>query len=91
MLTQDQKSKYEQIRLTAMSDLEAVDREIEAELAKVKTRLLELQEDKKAIKQVLEGACARLGLGHVAGAKPNDAEAPTTDAAVLDELAVFRS
>ncbi|MCA1586618.1 MAG: hypothetical protein LC791_18220 [Acidobacteria bacterium] len=61
MLTGDQKAKYEQIRQTAVVELEQLDREIEAELNKVKTRLLELQEDKKAVKQILDGACARLG------------------------------
>jgi hypothetical protein len=61
VLNQDQKSKYEQIRQTAMAELELLDREIESELAKVKRRLLELQEDKRAVKLILDGACARLG------------------------------
>ncbi len=61
VLNQDQKSKYEQIRQTALTELELLDREIESELTKVKRRLLELQEDKKAVKQILDGACTRLG------------------------------
>jgi hypothetical protein len=61
VLNQDQRTKYEQIRQTALTELELIDREIESELAKVKRRLLELQEDKKAVKQILDGACARLG------------------------------
>lgn len=61
VLSQDQKSKYEEIRQTALGELDFLDREIESELAKVKRRLLELQEDKKAVKQILDGACTRLG------------------------------
>lgn len=90
MLSQDQKSKYEQIRLTAMSDLEVIDHEIEAELAKVKTRLLELQEDKKAVKQILDGACARLGMTHAAAQKQVEDSEEAASAGGLDELAVFR-
>jgi hypothetical protein len=61
VLTQDQKSKYEQIRQTALSELQSLDRDIETELANVKKRLLELQEAKKSVKQILDGASARLG------------------------------
>jgi hypothetical protein len=61
MLSKEQQAKYEQIRQTAVTEIEALDRDIEAELAKVKTRLLELQEAKKAVKQILDGASSRLG------------------------------
>lgn len=61
MLTQEQKAKYEQIRQTAISELQEIDREIEAELTAVKKRLLDLQEAKKSVKQILDGASARLG------------------------------
>ena len=61
MLSTDQRTRYEQIRQTALADLETIDREIEAELGRVKKRLLELQEDKKAVKQIVDGASARLG------------------------------
>ena len=50
------------MRELALGDLEAIDREIASELGKIKKRLLELQEDKKAVKQILDGASARLGL-----------------------------
>lgn len=62
MLSLEQKAKYEQIRQTAIAELEHIDREIEAELAAVKKRLLELQEDKKSVKQILDGASTRLGM-----------------------------
>ncbi len=61
MLNADQKAKYEQIRQTAVAELETLDRDIESELSQVKKRLLELQEAKKAVKQILDGASARLG------------------------------
>lgn len=61
MLTQDQKSKYEQIRQTALGELQSLDREMEVELAAVKTRLLDLQEAKKSVMLILDGASARLG------------------------------
>ena len=66
MLTQDQKAKYEQIRQTALSELQSLDRDIETELASVKKRLLELQEAKKSVKLILDGASARLGTSSVA-------------------------
>ena len=66
MLTQDQKAKYEQIRQTALSELQSLDREIETELSSVKKRLLELQEAKKSVKLILDGASARLGTSSVA-------------------------
>lgn len=66
MLTQDQKAKYEQIRQTALSELQSLDRDIETELTSVKKRLLELQEAKKSVKLILDGASARLGTSSVA-------------------------
>ena len=65
MLNQDQKAKYEQIRQTALSELQSLDRDIETELASVKKRLLELQEAKKSVKLILDGASARLGTSSV--------------------------
>ena len=65
MLSPDQKVTYEKIRQTALRDLEALDREIASELARVKARLLELQNNKKAVVQILDGASARLGVATV--------------------------
>ena len=62
MLSPEQKEQYESIRHTALADLESIDEEIASELARVKKRLLTLLEEKKAVKQVLDGASARLGL-----------------------------
>lgn len=62
MLTDEQKARYEQTRQMAKSELDQIDKEIETELTRVKERLLELQQAKKAIKQIYDGACARLGI-----------------------------
>lgn len=82
MLTPEQKVKYEQIRQTALADLVEIDRQIEAELAAAKKRLLELQEGKKAVKQILDGAAARLGISATAAA----AAAPSPKEFSLAEL-----
>jgi ribosomal protein L11 len=62
MLTEQQKHKYEVTRQMAKDELEQLDKEISVELAKVKDRLLELQQAKKAVKQIYDGACARMGV-----------------------------
>ena len=62
MLTEDQKAHYEKVRKFAQEEMEAFDREIATELGRIKKRLLELQESKKAVKQMFDGASARLGL-----------------------------
>jgi hypothetical protein len=62
VLTADQKAQYESMRQTALADLEAIDDAIASELTRVKKRLLELQEDKKAVRQILDGVSARLGM-----------------------------
>jgi hypothetical protein len=62
VLTEEQKLKYEQTRQMARTELDQIDKDIELELAKVKEKLLELQQAKKAIKQIYDGACARLGI-----------------------------
>jgi hypothetical protein len=65
MLTEQQKQKFEVTRQMAKEELEALDKEISAELAKVKDKLLELQQAKKAVKQIYDGACARMGINSV--------------------------
>ncbi len=65
MLTEQQKIRYETTRQMAKEELDMLDRDIMAELAKAKARLKELQEAKKAVKQIHDGACARLGIKSV--------------------------
>jgi hypothetical protein len=62
MLTDQQKQKFEIARQMAKEELEQLDKEINTELVRVKERLLELQQAKKAVKQIHDGACARLGV-----------------------------
>jgi hypothetical protein len=65
MLTEQQKQKFEMARQLAKEELEQLDKEINAELSRVKERLLELQQAKKAVKQMYDGACARMGIKSV--------------------------
>jgi hypothetical protein len=65
MLTEQQKHKYEVTRQMAKDEMDALDKEISTELAKVKDKLLELQQAKKAVKQIYDGACARMGVKSV--------------------------
>ncbi|HYK91038.1 MAG TPA: hypothetical protein VE398_19860 [Acidobacteriota bacterium] len=65
MLTDQQKQKYEVTRQMAKEELEQLDRDITAELARAKERLLELQQAKKAVKQIYDGACSRMGVKSV--------------------------
>ena len=65
MLTEQQKQKFEMTRQMAKEELEQLDKEISMELAKVKDKLLELQQAKKAVKQIYDGACSRMGIKSV--------------------------
>jgi hypothetical protein len=65
MLTEQQRQKFEMARQLAKEELEQLDKEINAELSRVKERLLELQQAKKAVKQMYDGACARMGIKSV--------------------------
>lgn len=64
-MTEQQKHKYEVTRQMAKEELEELDKEISMELAKAKDKLLELQQAKKAVKQIYDGACARMGVKSV--------------------------
>ncbi len=66
-LNDQQRKFYENILAVTKTEIEDLDREIEEELAKVKDRLAELQNAKKASRQTYDAACLRLGI-------PNDLE-----------------
>ncbi len=66
-LTEDQRSFYENTLNVTRREIEELDEAIEAELAKVKDKLAELQSAKKASRQMYDAACQRLGI-------PNDLE-----------------
>ena len=65
MLTDIQRQKFDTARQMAKEELDQLDREINNELARVKERLLELQQAKRAVKQIYDGACARMGIKSV--------------------------
>lgn len=67
-LNEQQRKFYENTLSVTRQEMDDLDRMIEEELAKVKDRLAELQNAKKAARQMYDAACLRLGI-------PNDMEA----------------
>lgn len=67
-LNEEQRTFYENTLQVTRQEIEELDEAIEAELAKVKDTLAELQAAKKAAHQMYDAACQRLGV-------PNDLEA----------------
>jgi ElaB/YqjD/DUF883 family membrane-anchored ribosome-binding protein len=61
-LTDQQRKFYENTLEVTKQEMEELDRQIEEELAKVKDRLAELQNAKKASRQMYDAACLRLGI-----------------------------
>lgn len=66
-LSDQQRSFYENTLTMTRQEITDLDNQIEEELAKVKDRLAELQNAKKAALQMYDAACLRLGV-------PNDLE-----------------
>ena len=67
-LNDQQRKFYENTLTVTKQEISDLDRQIEEELAKVKERLAQLQNAKKAARQMYDAACMRLGI-------PNDLEA----------------
>jgi hypothetical protein len=61
-LTEQQRRFYEQTLAVTRTEMEDLDAQIEAELAKVKDRIAELQNARNASRQMYEAACMRLGI-----------------------------
>ena len=61
-MTDEQRRLYEQMLAMSKQEITDLDAQIEEELAKVKDRLAELQNSKKAARQMYDAACARLGV-----------------------------
>ncbi|MCP4662452.1 MAG: hypothetical protein GY856_44200 [bacterium] len=72
MLNDDQRKFYENTLLVTKQEIAEFDRQIEAELAKVKERLADIQNAKKAARQMYDAACLRLGV-------PNELEEEDED------------
>ncbi len=63
-LTEQQRKFYENTLEVTHQEMDELDRLIEEELAKVKDRLAELQNAKKASRQMYDAACLRLGIAN---------------------------
>jgi hypothetical protein len=61
-LTDEQKSFYENVYKVSKQEIESISAQIERELAEVKERITKLNAEKQAVRQMYEGACARLGV-----------------------------
>ncbi len=61
-LNDQQRSFYENTLTVTKQEIGELDRQIEEELAKVKDRLAELQNGKKAARAMYDAACMRLGV-----------------------------
>ena len=61
-LTEQQRQFYENTLEMTRKEITELDQQIEDELAKVKDRLAELQNAKKASRQMYDAACMRLGV-----------------------------
>lgn len=73
-LNEQQRKFYENTLSVTRQEMDDLDRMIEEELAKVKDRLAELQNAKKAARQMYDAACMRLGV-------PNDMDAEDSQGA----------
>ena len=61
-LTDQQRQIYENTLAVTKQEIADLDGQIEEELAKVKDRLAELQNEKKAARAMYDAACMRLGV-----------------------------
>ena len=66
-LTDDQRSFYEDARSRTKTEIDEFQNQIDAELAKVKERIADLQIGHKAARQMYDAACVMLG-------EPNEIE-----------------
>ena len=66
-LTDDQRSFYEDARARTFAEIKEFQSQIDAELAKVKERIADLQNGHKAARQMYDAACLMLG-------EPNEVE-----------------
>ncbi|MCG8457712.1 MAG: hypothetical protein MI919_15665 [Holophagales bacterium] len=63
-LNDEQRVLYENILSTSRNQISELDQQIEVELAKVKDRLAELQNKKKAARNMYDAACQMLGVAN---------------------------
>ena len=73
-LNDQQRSFYENTLTVTRQEISDLDAQIEEELAKVKDRLAELQNAKKAARAMFDAACQRLGIENELEAEEDDGE-----------------
>ena len=73
-LTDQQRSFYENTLTVTRQEINDLDASIEEELAKVKDRLAELQNAKKAARAMYDAACQRLGIENELEAEEDEGE-----------------
>ncbi len=61
-LSKDQQTFYQKTMEWTRKEISDTDTQIEEELQRVKEKLAELQNAKKAARQIYDGACNRLGI-----------------------------
>lgn len=71
-LTDEQRQFYEDARQRTKSEVETFQSQIDAELAKVKERIADLDNGRKAVRQMYDAACVMLG-------EPNEFEVEETE------------
>lgn len=71
-LSEDQRNQYQSLLNIERENIDTLDQQIEEELAKVKDRLAELQQQKKQARVMYDALCSRLGI-------PNDLEDEAED------------
>ncbi|MEE4270891.1 MAG: hypothetical protein V2I67_04415 [Thermoanaerobaculales bacterium] len=71
-LTDDQRQFYEDARQRTKAEIDEFQTQIDAELAKVKERISDLQNGAKAARQMYDAACLMLG-------EPNELEEEETE------------
>ncbi|MGD9252478.1 MAG: hypothetical protein PVG92_00940 [Holophagae bacterium] len=71
-LTDAQKKFYEEALQQTKGEVEELEAQIQAELAKVKDKIADLQNAQKAARQMYDAACQRLGIPNTL--EENDAE-----------------
>jgi hypothetical protein len=64
-MTSDQKTRYEAMKQMAREELDHLDKELSEEVARARQRIEELQNAKKAMKQIYDNTCTLLGVKSV--------------------------
>jgi hypothetical protein len=64
-MVNDQRIRYETMKQMAKDELDHLDKQLSEEVVRAKQRIEELQETKRAVKQIYDNACNLLGIKSV--------------------------